>query len=64
LPQLVRRIRASKRLSVEQKNYLSGLTFKKLREVSMLPEDRVLLDEIYLESNNNLKKRLGHTFTF
>jgi len=63
-PQLVRQIRGSKRLSVEQKNYLSGLTFKKLREVSIRPEDRTLLDEIYRESNANLKKRLGHTFSF
>ena len=63
-PQLVSWIRRSKKLSTEQKNYLSALTFKKLPEVSMLPEDRVLLDEIFLESNNNLKKRLGHTFTF
>lgn len=63
-PQLVRQIRGSKRLSVEQKNYLSGLTFKKLREVSIRPEDRTFLDEIYRESNANLKKRLGHTFSF
>jgi hypothetical protein len=63
-PQLVRRIRGSKRISIEQKNYLSGLTFKKMREVSILPEDRKLLDEIYRESNDNLIKRLGDTFSF
>ena len=63
-PRLVYRVRASKKLSVEQKNYLSGLTFKKIREVSVLPEDRTYLDEIYSESNSNLKKRLGSNFTF
>lgn len=63
-PQLVSRIRRSKKLSIEQKNYLSALTFKKLDEVSMLPEDRMLLDEIYLESNANLEKRLGPNFIF
>jgi len=63
-PQLVHRIRSSKRLSIEQKNYLSGLTFKKLNTVSMLHEDRTLLDEIYSESNANLKNRLGSNFTF
>jgi hypothetical protein len=63
-PQLVHRIRGSKRLSIEQKNYLSGLTFKKLNEAPMLPEDRTLLDEIYRESNANLKNRLGSNFTF
>jgi len=63
-PQLVHRIRGSKRLSIEQKNYLSGLTFKKLHEVSILPEDRKLLDEIYRESNTNLQKRLGPNFIF
>ena len=63
-PRLVHRIRGSKRLSIEQKNYLSGLTFKKLHEVSILPEDRKLLDEIYRESNTNLQKRLGPNFIF
>jgi hypothetical protein len=63
-PQLVHRIRGSKRLSIEQKNYLSSLTFKKMREVSILPEDRKLLDEIYHESNTNLQKRLGPNFIF
>jgi hypothetical protein len=63
-PRLVHRVRASKKFSVEQKNYLSGLTFKKIREVSVLPEDRTYLDEIYSESNSNLKKRLGFNFTF
>jgi hypothetical protein len=63
-PQLVRRIRGSKRISIEQKNYLSSLTFKKMREVSILPEDRKLLDEIYHESNTNLQKRLGPNFIF
>jgi hypothetical protein len=63
-PQLVHRIRGSKKLSLEQKNYLSALTFKKLREVSILPDDRKLLDEIYRESNANLQKRLGPNFNF
>lgn len=63
-PQLVSRIRRSKKLSVEQKNYLSALTFKKLDDASMLPEDRTLLDEIYLESSTNLQKRLGPNFIF
>ena len=63
-PQLVRRVRASKKLSVEQKNYLSGLTFKKLTEAPILPEDRTFLDEIYAESNSNLQKRLGPNFIF
>jgi hypothetical protein len=63
-PQLVRRIRRSKKLSLEQRNYLSALTFRRLPEVSMLPEDRMLLAEIYRESNDNLIKRLGHSFTF
>jgi hypothetical protein len=63
-PELVRRVRASKKLSIGQKNYLSGLTFKKLAEAPMLPEDRTLLDEIYAESNFNLQKRLGPDFIF
>lgn len=63
-PQLVHRIRGSKRLSIEQKNYLSSLTFKRLCEVSIPPEDRKLLDEIYRESNANLQKRLGPNFIF
>ena len=63
-PQLVHRIRGSKKLSLEQKNYLSALTFKKLGTVSMLLEDRTLLDEIYRESNANLQKRLGPNFIF
>ncbi len=63
-PQLVSRIRRSKKLSVEHKNYLSALTFKKLDDASMLPEDRALLDEIYLESSTNLQKRLGPGFIF
>jgi Sulfotransferase domain len=63
-PQLVRRVRASKKLSIEQKNYLSGLTFKKLPEAPILPEDRTFLDEIYAESNSNLQKRLGPNFIF
>jgi len=63
-PQLVRRVRASKKLSIEHKNYLSGLTFKKLPDALILPEDRTLLDEIYAESNSNLQKRLGPNFIF
>jgi hypothetical protein len=63
-PQLVRRVRASKKLSIEQKNYLSGLTFKKLPEAPILPEDRTFLEEIYAESNSNLQKRLGSDFIF
>ena len=63
-PQLVHRIRGSKKLSLEQKNYLSALTFKKLSTVSMLLEDRTLLDEIYRESNTNLQARLGSNFIF
>ena len=63
-PRLVHRVRASKKLSVEQKNYISRLTMKEIREVSVLPEDRTYLDEIYSESNSNLQKRLGPNFTF
>jgi hypothetical protein len=63
-PQFVRRVRASKKLSTEQKNYLSGLTFKKLEQSPVLPEDRRFLDEIYSESNANLQKRLGPNFIF
>jgi hypothetical protein len=63
-PQLVRRIRANKKLSLEQKNYISRLTMKEIREVSVLPEDRAFLDEIFSESNSNLQKRLGPNFTF
>jgi len=63
-PQLVRRIRASKKLSLEHKNYISRLTMKRIHEVSVLPEDRAFLDEIFSESNSNLQKRLGPNFTF
>jgi hypothetical protein len=63
-PQLVRRIRRSKILTIEQKNYLSALTFKKLTDISILPEDRAFLDEIYRESSTNLAQRLGRTFSF
>lgn len=63
-PQLVKRIRRSKILSLEQKNYLSALTFKKIPDASILPEDRLYLDEIYRESNEMLFARLGQTFSF
>lgn len=62
-PMLVRRIRANKKLSIEQKNYLSGLTFKKIQKVSMPIEDRIFLDQIYSESKIQLQELLGPNFT-
>ncbi len=63
-PGLVRRIRGSKHLTVEQKNYLSGLTFKKINEPEIGPEDRSYLEGIYREQNSSLKLLLGNDFVF
>jgi hypothetical protein len=63
-PGLVRRIRGSKHLSLEQKNYLSGLTFKKIKEPMMKQEDRIYLDKLYREQNSLLKLLLGQDFLY